>query len=338
MNYQKIYDSLSAAAKEVSEVVISALGLTLDNIKYSKSNRIIILSDIPRKEVFKKLEELGYEKDVHIKRSSAGGYRTLNGVEIITKSKSLREAGGHGVENENILVNKINYCVSSSSNKKTTIIIESEFKKLDHQSVIKAENVGRSGKKGDKADVLIHTLQGKIPISVKKDGKFWWESSMTKYKALYNNFIEKAYNYQIPNLSLIPNPENPKVLQMINTKTSTPYGKVYVTDIPGFDDQLEDFAFGIDKATVIQRSFSDQDFHYNESDNTLIVKVSNIISSPEDIKDQFKPVLQFERNASRAYKSSGYKGRGISLRIGLKESMFKSSRANNLILKYSDIV
>lgn len=334
------YENLSDTAKETAEELMKNFDLTKDNIKSSAKNRIIILSDIPRSEIFKTLEKLGYKKDVNIPGSSAGGYISPNGTQIITKSESLTKVGGAGIENENIFVDNINNYINNSDFDEIEVIITDGSKKLIFNNVINAKNIGKEGEnKGWKGDALLTTTSGTKSISIKKDGPFRWESAMGRYKDLYNIFMEKAYNKKIPNLELTPDPENPKVLQMMNPKTKTPYGRIFITDVPDLNDQLEDLVFGKDKASVIQKTFTDNDFTFNGDKDILTINVSKIITSVDEIEEKDKPVLEFERNASKATQTSGYKGRGIILRISPQERMTSaSSRANNLILTYNQAI
>jgi hypothetical protein len=150
--------------------------------------------------------------------------------------------------------------------------------------------------------------------------------------------MEKAYNKKIPNLELTPDPENPKVLQMMNSKTKTPYGRIFITEVPGLNDQLEDLVFGKDKAIVIQKTFTDNDFIFDRDKDVLTINVTKIITSVDEIEEEDKPVIEFERNASKATQTSGYRGRGIILRISPQGRMKSGGRANNLILTYSQAV
>jgi hypothetical protein len=337
---KKPYENLSNKAKETAEDIMKTLNLTKDNIKSSSKDRIIILSDIPRPEVFKALEKLGYKKDTNIPGSSAGGYISPNGTQIITKSESLTKVGGAGIENENIFVDNINKYIDISDNNEITVIITGGSKTITYKKVTNAKNIGKEGEsKGWKGDALLFTTSGTKSISIKKDGPFRWESAMGRYRDLYDTFMEKAYNKKIPNLELIPDPENPKVLQMMNPKTKTPYGRIFITEVPGLNDQLEDLVFGKDKAIVIQKTFTDNDFTFDGDKDILTVNVTKIITSVDEIEKGDLPVLEFERNASKATQTSGYKGRGIILRISPQERMTSaSSRANNLILTYNQAV
>ncbi len=336
---KKPYENLSNTAKETAEEIMKLLNLTKDNIKSSSKDRIIVLSDISRSDVFKALEKLGYKKDINIPGSSAGGYVAPNGTQIITKSESLTKVGGAGIENENIFVDNINRCIDISDNDEITVIITGGSKTLTYKRVTKAKNIGKEGEsKGWKGDALLTTTSGTKSISIKKDGPFRWESAMGRYRDLYDTFMEKAYNKKIPNLELTPDPENPKVLQMMNSKTKTPYGRIYITEVPGLNDQLEDLVFGKDKAIVIQKTFTDNDFIFDRDKDVLTINVTKIITSVDEIEEEDKPVIEFERNASKATQTSGYRGRGIILRISPQGRMKSGGRANNLTLTYSQAV
>jgi hypothetical protein len=330
---KKPYENLSSKAKETASEIMKALNLTTDDIKAHSSNRIIILTDIPRSKVFQQLEELGYTRDITIPGSSAGGFRAPNGVEIIEKSKSLTSVGGAGVENENIFTDNINK-YASESNPITVIISPTEGKTLTYKNVIGAKHVGKEGENlGYKGDSAIISKQGEFHISIKKDGPFRWESAMTRYADLYDKFMGKAYNNQIPDLKLVPDPINPKVLQMINPNNNKPYGRIYITGAPELENQLPELVFGKDKAMVVQKTFMDSDFKFQNG--VLTISSTKNITSLNDLQDKDLPVIEFERNASKATKLDGYRGRGIILRISPKGRMAgELSKANTLTLTY----
>jgi len=338
LELKRPYEKLSDEAKTTASEIMKALNLTTDNIKaHSSSNRIIVLTNTPRSEIFKQLEKLGYTRDINIPGSSAGGFRAPNGVEIIEKSESLTSAGGAGVENENIFVNNINQ-YASESNPITVIIKPSEGKNLTYKNVIGAKHVGKEGEKlGYKGDAILLTKKGNFPISIKKDGPFRWESAMTRYSDLYDTFMSKAYNNKIPNLKLVPDPQNPKVLQMMNPNTQTPYGRIFITDAPELMNQLPELIFGKDNAMVVQKTFTDNDFTFQN--NTLTVTSTKNITSIDELEKKDRPVIELERNASKATKLDGYRGRGIILRISPQERMLAAgSKANNLKLTYNQAI
>jgi hypothetical protein len=341
---KKSFSSLSSEAQSIGKEIINALNIPEDEIQSSTKNRIIILTDIPRNEVFKKLEDLGYTKNVNIKGSSAGGYVAPNGVEIIQKSKSLVSTSGAGIENEGIFVNMINTYINQSENSSVDIkIVPSTGKTLEYKNIIKCISVGKEGeKKGWKGDAILESENGtRYAISIKKDGPFRWASVMKDFEDFYNKFLSKAYKGEMSNLKLEPDPENPKVLQMINPNSNKPYGRVFITNVPQFSDEeyIKKVIFGVDNAMIVQKTFTDNDFKYNESSNVLTISVTKTITSLDEISEDELPILEFERNASKATALEGYKGRGIILRISPQERALKSTtRANNLTLTYNQAI
>ena len=83
----------------------------------------------------------------------------------------------------------------------------------------------------------------------------------------------------------------------------------------------------------IQKTFTDSDFQFQ--DGVLIISSTKNIISLDDLKEKDLPVIEFERNASKATKLDGYRGRGIVLRISPKGNMpGETSKANTLTLTY----
>lgn len=332
---KKPYSFLSDKAKKVADSITSSTEIPKEDIAAHSKNRIIILSDIPRQEVFNILGGLGYERKP-ITGSSAGGFITPEGVEIIHKPKTLTLIGGAGVDNETIVVENIKKSLEIAS--PLTVVFKSEKgPDLTYLGVTGVDHIGKEGeKKGWKGDISLTTTSGIKHVSIKKDGQYRWESVMTRYKDVYDKFIQKAFNNEIDNLTLSEDPENPRVLQMINTQTNTPYGRVFIVGYESLENDVEDMAFGTDKAEIVQRTFSESDF--NLSDNKLNIQCSRTMKGIEDFEEKDMPVIELERNASKATKFEGPYGRGIIMRTSPKGKLEKATeRANNLIIDYKDL-
>ena len=331
------FNYLSPKAQEVGKEIIDKLNIPEEDIKGANKNKIIILTDIPRQEIFSSLEKLGYKRDPNISGSTPGGFVAPNGTPIIHKFKSL----GTGIKNENIFADTINNIIEQSTEGFIDIEIIANNKTLSYKKVNKAISIGKEGEKKQwKGDVLLKTEEGDKSISLKQDGKFRWEGAITRYENLYRNFLSKAENNEIPNLELKPDPENPKVLQMWNPNNNKPYGRIFIKDLPEFNDPeyLKSISFGKDNAVIVQRTFSNKDFSYNENNNQLKISATKIITSIDDFTPEDFPVLEFERNASKATKLTGALGRGIILRISPQTQMLRAGeKANNLVLSYDDI-
>lgn len=335
---KKPFEHLSQQAQSVANQLIKDLQITKDEIKAHTRNRIIILTDRSRPDIFSKLEGLGFERIATMSGSSAGGYRTNDGVEIIHKPLSLTLKGGAGIENEVIFTDLINQALEQET-PLTVKITPSEGKPLTYSNVTEVTHIGKEGeKKGWKGDVALKTEKGQEHISIKKDGSYRWESVMTRYPEIYKTFMEKAVNGQIPNLELIQDQENPRLLKMTDPVTGKPYGRVFITDHPDISSKepVESMAFGNDNADVVQRTFIEDDFKLEKS--TLYIKSTRNITSYEELGEEDLPILEFERNASKATKTEGIYGRGIVMRTSPKRRLTKaSSRANNLVLSIEDL-
>jgi len=335
------FSYLSLQAQEIGKEIINKLNIPEEDIKGASKNKIIILTDIPRQEIFNNLEKLGYKRETTLSGSSAGGFIAPNGTQIIHKFKSLVAVGGAGIKNETTFVDAINNIIEQSTEGFIDIKIIANNKTLLYKKVNKAVSIGKEGEKKQwKGDVLLKTEEGDKSISIKQDGKFRWEGAITRYEDLYKKFLSKAENNEIPNLELKPDLENPRVLQMWNPNNDKPYGRIFIKDLPEFNDSeyLKSISFGKDNAVIVQRTFSNKDFSYNENNNQLKISATKIITSIDDFTPEDFPVLEFERNASKATKLTGVLGRGIILRISPQTQMLRAGeKANNLVLSYDDI-
>ena len=320
---------LTSQAQIIAKELINKLNLDDGEIMAHAKNRIIVYTDRPRQDVFSALAALGYEKDT-ITGSSAGGFRTPEGIEIIHKAQS--SVGDAGLDNEDIVVQKVKEFAAIHG--KVNVIIKGQNKTLTFKGVTSASGVGRDTGDNKKADITLHASSTNVPISIKKDGSFRWSSAMKSHGDLFHKIMGDAYSGKRDDLKLVADEENPRLLKMVNPKNDLPYGRIHVINAPGLD--FESMAFGSDNSTVIQRTFTDEDFILENDTITIIAtKVYNKVS---DFEDRDQPIIQFERNASKATKTDGYTGRGITIRtvpVSVKDKA--TSRANNLTIDYNDL-
>lgn len=326
---KKDFSHLSQQAQEVAKDLMQKLNLSQDEIKAHSRNRIIIFVDTPRQEVFKSLEGLGLERVPTLTGSSAGGFKTPEGIEIIHKAQS--SLGNIGLDNEDIVVDSINNAVKEEG--EINVVFVGENKKVEYKGVKGAEGVGRDTGDNKKADILINDSRGAQPVSIKKDGLFRWSSAMKTHGFIFEKIMNAAAEGKMDNLKLMADETNPRLLLMMNPENNKAYGRVFVLNAPGMD--LQTLAFGSDNATIVQRTFEEPDFNLNG--NTLTIKASKVMTDVNDFTEGDIPVIQFERNASKATKFEGIYGRGITIRtIPMSTKNKETSRANNLTLDWND--
>lgn len=324
------FEYLSKEAQELGKDLIQKLNLGDDEIIAHAKNRIIVYTDRPRREVFQALANLGYEKQ-QVRGSSAGGYVTPEGIEIIHKNQT--SIGNAGLDNEEALVNKVNERINAEGGPIDIVFKGKNGVDFDYKNVTGAKGVGRETGGNKKADVILTSNSGDIPISVKEDKAFRWSSAMRTHKDIFRAVLEPGLE-GTEDLKLVQDENNPFLLNMMNPKNGKPYGSIYVIDAPGMDYQT--LAFGSDNSVVVKANFADEDFSFDN--NTLTIQTAGNYSKDEHFSENDKPIIRFERNASKATQPEGIYGRGITIRtVPAKGYNNRTERANVLVLNYKDL-
>ena len=326
------FEYLSKEAQELGKELIQKLNLEDSELIADSKNRIIIYTDRPRHEVFRALSDLGYEHTHMVRGSSGGGYITPEGVEIIHKPQT--SVGLAGLDTEAALVNKVEEAVNTNGGPINVIFIGKNGVNLDYKNVKGAVGVGEKTSGNKKADVVLLTPEGEMPISVKEDKAFRWSSAMTTHRQVFDAVLKPAMGEGTEDLKLVQDEKNPKLLNMINPKNNLPYGSIYVLNAPDMD--YKTLAFGSDNAAVVKASFEDKDFNLNNG--TLTVHTAGNYSQADHFSEDDKPIIRFERNASKATNTEGHTGRGITIRtVPAKGYNNRTSRANTLDIEYKDL-
>ena len=326
---KKEFSYLSPEAQKVGKFIIDKLNLGDDEIKAHSKTRIIVYTDRKRAEIFNALQQLGYEKE-QITGSSGGGFRTPEGIEIIHKNQT--SVGDAGLDNEDIVVRKINERIQVEGGPITVVFKSGNNVDLTYNKVESAEGVGRETGDNLKADIKI--FNGKPnPISIKKDGPFRWSSAMKTHSKVFDAVLQPGLK-GTEDLKLVVDKENPKLLKMLNPKNNRFYGSIFVTGAPEMD--YKTLAFGNDNAAVVKRTFSDADFNFVNG-KLIITTSANYTEDSHFGKDDL-PIIRFEQNASKATRLEGHRGRGITIRtVPSKGFNSRTERANLLIIDYKDL-
>jgi hypothetical protein len=296
-------------------------------INYIEIGGIIYKSE----DIDEKSELVGAFRDVSNARDinlvgELNGQETTLSISKIYKSASLggQEGGGRGVSNENELVNKINSCVEENDNKPINIsFIATKGAAISIDSVTGAENMGTKYKNlGYKGDIKIISTDGSENLSVKKDGPYWWSSERKLYSDLLNKFVEAGKKGEINRLILKENPLQPYILDMIDPEDNRRYGVVVITNYSKIDTDLNNIVFGKDNAKIVQQSFSESDFDFQNGN--LAIKTKRNISNLEELEEGDKPVIWLARHENQKY--------GIDFRtVPLKQINFESKRGGKLL-------
>jgi len=252
-------------------------------------------------------------------------------ISSIYKSSNLggQVGGGAGVSNEKELVDAVNNAIDQNGGPINVKFVDNDEKEILIPGVTQAKGMGTTGsKQGLKGDVtLVTKSNGEQNISVKKDGPYWWSSERKNFAELLNKFIESGKAGKIPNLILKQNPLQPKVLDMMDPKDNRRYGRIFILNYPGIDDNLEKITFGPDKAKIVQRSFSSTDYDLDKG--VLTIKTTRNMNDVSDLKDTDKPIIMLARHENQSH--------GIDFRtIPYKQAKLKPEKGGKtLVLDYN---
>jgi hypothetical protein len=258
------------------------------------------------------------------------GQETSINVSTIYKSSNLggQTSGGAGVSNEKELVDAINNFVEENGGPINVKFVDEKGKEIFISDVSKAEGMGVKGSKlGFKGDVALTTSEGEQNISVKKDGPYWWSSERKNFNDLLNKFIEGGQKGEIPKLQIKPNPLQPKVLDMVDPEDERRYGRIFILNYPGIEENLENITFGPDKAKIVQRSFSSTD--YSLENGILTIKTTRNMNDKDDLQPDDMPIISIARHENQKY--------GIDFRtIPLKQAKLEPTKGGKtLVIDYN---
>jgi hypothetical protein len=277
------------------------------------------------------LENVASARDVKLVGHMNGQETTIS-LGALYKSEDLggQEGGSRGVSNENELINGINSTIEQNDNNPINIkfIAVEKGPEIVINGITKAENMGYSGKKeGLKGDVLLFGVKNNQNISVKKDGIYWWSSERKQFGDLLDKFVIQGKEGKIDNLIIKQNPLQDYVYDMMDPRDNKKYGQVLILNYPKVKENLENITFGPDKAKIIQRSFTPDDFSF-EGD-TLVIKTSRNMNGIEDLEEGDMPVIWLARHENQKY--------GIDFRtVPLKQIKQEPKRGKILVIDYNN--
>jgi hypothetical protein len=336
-NNQKKLSNLNEVTdvEEGINILKNKLGLTDENFQKVSNNRYKLL--VPASERIKYIKDIqsieGFDYNPNIKGSSLGAITYKNSVFLI-KPSGVQGRASAGTENEDILENEIKkYLELGVKN----IIFKGSNKTYTILNVTGITGVGYDVVGGKKADVVITGAAGNYPISIKKDNAGFWESADTRYKDLMIKLVTKIKNGDFsPELVFKPfidklGNEKQGINIMYNDTTDTKISGVLVTDLPNKEE--ESIIFGSDKAVVIYRTYTENDF--TQQGDNLIITVSKIITDMKDIEEfDLEPILNIRHDSTRS--ATG----GLRATVQPRNLLYKEGgiTGNKIELSYSDIV
>jgi hypothetical protein len=249
-------------------------------------------------------------------------------------SVSTGKKGLGGKLNEKNFNDNINQYASKENPIKVKLIASD--KTLEYSNIAEAIDVAGSTKNKLKADTALLSPSGiKVAnISLKQSEGFRWASLNNDNETDFRKkFIDAALNDPNFPITLKQNPEFPgkERYEMYKEGTDDRITLVVVTDAPYTKDPKNIFGNDNPKTVVVGRTFKPEDFKFDESTNTLSIKVDHIYETIDEIDDSpFEPVFVVAQHSGNPY--------GLDFRAYPKFMTKLPKKGTGIEIKYSDLI
>jgi hypothetical protein len=310
-----------AELKDSALLLLRKLALSYKDIKFNSKSSFTVLTDKDRKVIMDELTSLPHFVYEGKGSSSVGRLKYKDQVIIYFKPKNKQGDYSPGKLNEKIFENN----VKRHLNKPIDVVFKYDDEKYTLGSIKSITNSSHDDNhKYNKSDFILYNHRANT-ISLKQGGDFIWESSITRYKYVYDKFINAFTHNLIENLEAKTyDALNGKYI-MWNPLNNKPYSRIFIKGFPDYNDDNIIFGNEVPKPIIIERTFKASDFVYSNS--ILTINVDKIYSTVADVEKAGKlPVLSFSRNISRPY--------GIDFKCIPENKTKYTYRANILEIPY----
>lgn len=281
-NEQDLTEPQRQKRQEIEEIVATLVGLGYTELKLMSSTRVAILTDGDRMETLESLHAAlpDAEFDPSIRASSLGGIRSGKYV-IVAKSVNQQGKRSPGIDNEEAFLANMRSLITSPTN----VVFTDGEKLMVVSGVTDILGVASDTADRKKADVMLTTRTGSIPVSIKKDNADMWESVDAYWGKQAKQILDEHVGTGSIGLTFD--------------------GVVYIVErnlaVRALPEEAIDVVFGSDllpnSGFVLVKTFNKTDF--SRTGDELKVRVSKIIDSPEDLRDDLEIYFLIRNDRSR---------------------------------------
>jgi hypothetical protein len=334
MRYTEFTRTLVEADDQLKTVTKHDVEQTLRKAGYEdikpKGNKLNILVQIPdgaKKAEFRSdiLQEVlailkkayphdGVEYTSDTRVSSLGGIIFANGpVQVVIKDSGGQGDQSAGIANEIELASIIQSVVEKYGSANVTFV-DPRGKKMTIKNCINVDVAGRDTGNRKKADVVLQSPKGFLPISIKKLNADMWESADNLFGERARKILDKLVKKGIVDL-----------IKIGDTKTKTGTVPVYKLSKEIVMEPTEEEAlnaiFGSDlnpKGGIVIQTFKPE--HFTQDGPTVTVDAHAVITSAADIPESHLMVWLLRNDSTRNGGSLGVAGirpLGVTLTRGI---------------------
>lgn len=296
---------------------------TLKNAGYEvqdQGNKITILTEIPdgenvgsyRASVMKDALALLQKQFLGAVYSNARKYGGLGGIEIpnsssyvLVKDKKGKGGGSSGKLNETNLVEML-YGLIQTYGKINVTFVDKRGKKLGIKNCTDVSDASLNVAGRKKADLVLSSSTGSLPISLKKVNADTWESADTLFGPRAKEVLSNLQQ------------QGAIKLQKINDPNGTYYKLNKEIVVEPTPEETMNAIFGSDllnKGGVVIQTFQDE--HFVTQDNNVTIECQYIIKSKEDIPEGHLMVWLIRNDKTRSNPLPGLRTLGSTLTRGI---------------------
>lgn len=302
------------------ENALKAIGF--DDLK-QKGNKLTVLVEIPagakknayRVDALKKILA-SLQKKFPARYSNDATLSSLGGIifddsplQIVIKDKGKQGDKSAGVANEVELATLLTDVISEYGTANVTFI-DSRGVKLNLDDVNKVHVAGRDTANRKKADVVLYSESGELPISIKKVDADMWESADSMFGARAREILDKLVKDGIVTLNKIKERGGIPVYALSKEIVMEPTEEEAMKAIFGSDINP--------KGGVVIQTFDKS--HFKQDKNNITVDSHYVITSKADIPESHLMVWLLRNDSDRNSKSMGIAGirpLGVTLTRGI---------------------
>jgi hypothetical protein len=297
----------------------------------SQTSFSILLPDkfkLSRTEIMSDLQKINpdfqFDQGSIGKGSSVGRLIFKGKVIIYVKFAKGQGNESSGKVNESKFYTLINSHITTSEDGNIipiTVILKSTDKTLQFDNIIECKDSSKTdATEYAKADAQLININNEVAanISLKKRNAIRWESSKTRFADLFKNFINKALNGQLGDISLQPIQGAKNKYKLYNPSTNQILSKVIVTNAPETDNDSIIFGKDNPKTIVIKEDF-ERFTNYTFTNNILTINCDKIYTSVDDVMGtNDEPVFAFSNHIGQSY--------GIEFRVFSKGALYSEDK------------
>jgi hypothetical protein len=276
-------------------------------------------------------------------KDSLPGFKLTNTefADEIYISISTSKKGIGGKLNEERFINGINNYTEGGARPITVILKDPEGKTATFKNVAIADDVAGSTQNKLKADVALFSDEEKRNrvgnISLKMDGGFRWASLNNDKETNFRlKFIDAALNNPDFPITLKQNPDprfegKTRYEMFREDRPDERVTLVVVNDAPYAQNPENIFGKDNPRTIVVGKTFEESDFKFNESTDTLVVDVSHIYTSMEDIDGSpYEMVFVVAQHSGNPY--------GLDFRAYPKFMAKLPKKGTGIEINYNDVI